>query len=344
MYKLALDVLIPVWAIALPCWVVNGLGRHVWDVPNHSRTQANLTTKMYLVICELLYAFALFFAKMAILAFYWRMFRVTSIKLPIQILTVCSIIWIIIRTFLVTLRCIPLQSFWDPSVKGKCTLKDSTFFFGTILVHVIIDIVILILPVLQIRKLQLPLMQRLGIIAMFMFGIVVCASGMVIVVVSTSYDDHSDDMTWNLTPIFLWATVEVNLVTVSACLPTIRPACNYIFSCGNPASTIGSGSHSYDRGYGRTQAKQSIRLSAIPKSGEADEASSTRQLADNGDRSSLSDFESHALDRYTGNTARVTGPDADGASEDYHEQPGFHGIMVKNETTIQVATTRIRRE
>ncbi|KAF4991216.1 hypothetical protein FDECE_14108 [Fusarium decemcellulare] len=280
------------WAVALPCWIVNGLGRHVWDVPIHSRIQANLTTKMYLVICELLYAFALFFAKMAILAFYWRMFRVTSIKLPIQILTVCSIIWIIIR----------------------------------------------------IRKLQLPLMQRLGIIAMFMFGIVVCASGMVIVVVSTSYDDHSDDMTWNLTPIFLWATVEVNLVTVSACLPTIRPACNCIFSCGNPTSTIGSGSHSYDRGYGRTQAKQSIRLSAIAKSGEADEASSTRQLADDGDRSSLSDFESHALDRYTGNTARVTGPDVDGASDNYHEQPGFSGIMVKNETTIQVATTRIRRD
>ncbi|KAL9575841.1 hypothetical protein ACKAV7_000004 [Fusarium commune] len=164
---------------------------------------------------------------MAILAFYWRMFCVTSIKLPIQILACSSIIWIIIRTdisaitFLVTLRCIPLQAFWHPSVPGSCTLKDSQFFFGTILIPAIIDIAILILPVLQIRKLQLPLVQRLGIIIMFMFGIIICASGVVIVVVSTWYNDHPDDMTWNLTPIFLWATVEVNLVTVSGTLPPV---------------------------------------------------------------------------------------------------------------------------
>lgn len=52
---------------------------------------------LILYVAELFYATALFCAKGSILSFYWRMFRVTNIKLPIQILACCSLIWIIIR-------------------------------------------------------------------------------------------------------------------------------------------------------------------------------------------------------------------------------------------------------
>lgn len=53
--------------------------------------------KLLLYIAELFYAFALFFGKMSILCFYWRLFSVTDIKIPIQVLMVLSILWIIIR-------------------------------------------------------------------------------------------------------------------------------------------------------------------------------------------------------------------------------------------------------
>ena len=38
---------------------------------------------------------------------------------------------------------------------------------------------------------------------------------MVIIVVSTQFDAASEDITWNLAVIIIWASVEVNLVTVS---------------------------------------------------------------------------------------------------------------------------------
>lgn len=44
----------------------------------------------------------------------------------------------------------------------------------------------------------------------------VCIAGLVIVGVSTTFDNTSPNMTWNLAPIIIWATVEVNLVTISS--------------------------------------------------------------------------------------------------------------------------------
>lgn len=67
-------------------------------------------------------------------------------------------------------HCVPVQAFWNSSVKGTCKIKDSKFFFGTVLAHLIIDIAILVLPIMQIRTLQLPIAKKTAVIAMFMFG------------------------------------------------------------------------------------------------------------------------------------------------------------------------------
>lgn len=42
---------------------------------------------------------------------------------------------------------------------------------------------------------------------------------MVIIVASTQFDAKSENLTWNLTTIVIWASVEVNLVTVSSKYP-----------------------------------------------------------------------------------------------------------------------------
>ncbi|KIL93007.1 hypothetical protein FAVG1_04188 [Fusarium avenaceum] len=329
------------WVVIIPLWIEEGLGLHINEIKS-TKTKAEILMQngLLLYVAELFYATALFCAKASILSFYWRMFRVTNIKLPIQILGGCALIWIIIRTIMGIFHCIPVNRFWDASAGGSCAIEDKKFFFGTILVHVILDIAILALPILQIRKLQLPTLQKIGIMLMFVFGIVICASAMVIIVASTQFDATSEDLTWNLCTIVIWASVEVNLVTVSTCLPTVRPACLYIFSCGNPSSQIGSGSNSYGGpSYGRSQTKNTIRLSTLPNNKDNDESSSTHQLADSEQgRGSMSDFETHAMDRYRGNVATVTGPSHErGSDDEFHTGTSFGGIMVKNETTVRVS-------
>jgi predicted neutral ceramidase superfamily lipid hydrolase len=54
---------------------------------------------------ELFYAFSLASAKLAILGFYWRMFKTSNLKRPIQVLVGCTIIWTTLR---VCVSCHPL--------------------------------------------------------------------------------------------------------------------------------------------------------------------------------------------------------------------------------------------
>ncbi|KAL6399398.1 hypothetical protein AUP68_17946 [Ilyonectria robusta] len=150
-----------VWVAMIPLWLnKGGLGLHVTDITWMTVSEAVSRSKRYLYIGELVYSVALFCAKASLLLFYWRIFSVSSIKLPIQILFGCAVIWVICRAY------------WDLTITdARCDIDDKKFFLGSLIVHVAIDIGIMILPIIQIQKLQLPRLQKIGVIFMFGVGI-----------------------------------------------------------------------------------------------------------------------------------------------------------------------------
>jgi hypothetical protein len=86
------------WVVIIPLWIEEGLGLHINDIKSKkTKAEILMQNSLLLYVAELFYATALFCAKASILSFYWRMFRVTNIKLPIQILGASALIWIIIR-------------------------------------------------------------------------------------------------------------------------------------------------------------------------------------------------------------------------------------------------------
>ena len=100
------------------------------------------------------------------------MFKRSGIRIPIQILFGLSIIWLIAQILMLTLQCTPTKAYWDLSQQAlKCHINESIFFFGQVLTHVLLDISILALPIIQVWKLHLPLGQKIGVITLFMFGI-----------------------------------------------------------------------------------------------------------------------------------------------------------------------------
>lgn len=114
-----------------------------------------------------------------------------------------------------TFHCIPVEKFWRSEIPGHCDIDSSKFFFGTVLVHFFIDITVLALPMIEVRKLQLPIRQKLGVMSMFCFGFFVCAASIVVMVLSNHLDQTSIEVPWNISPIVIWATAEVNLAVVS---------------------------------------------------------------------------------------------------------------------------------
>ncbi|KAJ8132426.1 hypothetical protein O1611_g1198 [Lasiodiplodia mahajangana] len=68
------------------------------------------------------YFYQQFFAKLSILALYYRLFKVNpKFKRGIDALVAYHAIWITVSTFLISFICRPLAKFWDSRVAGQCT-------------------------------------------------------------------------------------------------------------------------------------------------------------------------------------------------------------------------------
>ncbi|KAH8646671.1 hypothetical protein BX600DRAFT_154444 [Xylariales sp. PMI_506] len=359
------------WLAVLPLWMnEGGLGLHIENMAGTSAEVTISRMRLFLYIAEIIYAFGMFFAKMSILFFYWRLFNITRLRYPIIALMGAAIIWIIIRTFMAIFHCVPVQAFWNFTPGAVCNIDDKKFFFGSVLAHVCLDFLILSLPLLEIRRLQLRLIQKVGIMAMFLFGILICVCALGIIVETSKFNEASPDLTWNISNIAIWATAEVNLITISACFPTIRPAFVHLFGRFIPKSSWGSSAQSYGQSHRyRSPNLRSIKLNTIPTDdddGLADDAGltynqlarsmATKTPATAAARGALGDynrvrggggppavergrlgksFETYALDRQR-SVRRVDtalAPDSDGS--DLEKE--WRGIYVTTETIVRIS-------
>lgn len=199
-----------------------------------------------LFVLEMFYIPSLSFSKLAILAFYWRIFNsVRSAKVSIIILAIIAILWLAVRVSLRVwlcqipaadrvsqlvlniLHCIPVHAYWDTSVAGaNCPYRDLSVYHGNVslqYIHLLADVALLIIPALQVQKLRLNRAKKFGLTALFMFGIFVCVATIAVIVYSTKYDpSSSNEFSWDISSIFIWTIAEVNLAIASSELRSPR--------------------------------------------------------------------------------------------------------------------------
>lgn len=66
--------------------------------------------------------------------------------------------------------CDPIAKNWDATItEGKCVDK-AAIYLGNAAINAITDIMILLLPIPMVLKLQMPRVQKIGLIGMFAFG------------------------------------------------------------------------------------------------------------------------------------------------------------------------------
>lgn len=130
-------------------------------------------THLLLWIGSLTYASSIASSKISFLCFYWRLFQFTSIRIPIQILLVTSVVWIIVRTFLTIFQCVPVEAIWDQrDCDSHRRINQSDFFFGSVLVHCLMDVMILVLPIFPVSQMHLSRSKKLGVVGLFSSGVV----------------------------------------------------------------------------------------------------------------------------------------------------------------------------
>lgn len=77
--------------------VCDGLALHRAEISWMTPSQSLKAARMNLFFLVVFYALAVGFAKIAVLALYWRMFSLGRLRYPIIVLTICSVLWTVIR-------------------------------------------------------------------------------------------------------------------------------------------------------------------------------------------------------------------------------------------------------
>jgi hypothetical protein len=81
-------------------------------------------------------------------------------------------VWFVLRTFMLIFRCVPVQSLWDYSIEDKvCNIDSDKFFMGTITTHFLLDLIILVLPLVEVFHLRMKIGQKMAVAGLFLIGI-----------------------------------------------------------------------------------------------------------------------------------------------------------------------------
>ncbi len=118
-----------------------------------------------------IYNFSLGSVKLAILAFYYRVFSTVIFRRVVVFFGAIICLWLFGISVSVGLLCVPIERFWNRTIPGKCMDLLSFSYFQNIS-NLVTDVIIFLLPVPLILRLQTSLQQKLALCGVFCIGVV----------------------------------------------------------------------------------------------------------------------------------------------------------------------------
>ncbi|KAI1419417.1 hypothetical protein F5Y12DRAFT_778033 [Xylaria sp. FL1777] len=191
---------------------------HQWDL--HLVDLIEFT--YILQIGGVLYSVALPLLKASILLEWTRLFVPQGTRNSFwwlcMVLVGIQLSFLVASVFALCFTCIPYQKIWDFTIPGKC-IKKSEVEITSAAIHFASDVVILILPQKVIWSLQMSLKKKLGVSFIFSLGVLACLSA-VLRLVSTVKYSTTDDVTYAVSAVVLWALAEMTCGFIVLGMPT----------------------------------------------------------------------------------------------------------------------------
>ncbi|KXH33489.1 hypothetical protein CSAL01_11509 [Colletotrichum salicis] len=184
----------------------SGFGRHHQDVSISDYEQFLKLT----IATSATYSYGLALAKMSFAVLYIRMLpdrRLVMMNKAIILFLCCQAIE---ESLIPIFQCKPIAKAWTVGMEGSCLDLPVLWWSG---------------PIPTLWKLQLPLVKRLGLIAMLSLGLLVVAISVIRMhsVTEMGIDDTPDKIAKDdlATPI-LWSEAEISTLIVCSCVPSLR--------------------------------------------------------------------------------------------------------------------------
>ncbi|CAN8097131.1 unnamed protein product [Discula destructiva] len=195
-----------------------GMGRHLWDEP----VAWIVPTYKWFTIATFVYVALTGTIKLTFLFFYYRVFSPRSSTKYTIIGGIVFVCCLNTGLFFATIfECTPVERSWNTSLPGHCfRAKVLPYFSGV--TSSATDLFVLVLPMKLVWGLNLNSARKLRLVAIFGLGIFSCVASLIrLGMTRVLYD--SDDATWTVASIDIWATIEVDVGIICSCL-IIMPA------------------------------------------------------------------------------------------------------------------------
>ncbi|GAW17944.1 hypothetical protein ANO14919_074130 [Xylariales sp. No.14919] len=226
----------------------NPLGPHQWNVPLSHFNASFMGRTLASIV---LFSLSSGFVKTALLSLYLRVFSPNrTARLMIWAGVATIVVFYLIAIALNIRFCIPLsmttpvpdQDEWAKKLKASnCSQPVYNLNAAVGLFGVISDLYVLIIPVSMVYKLRIPRNKKIGILGIFLTGLLAVASS----ITSTAFRFHqlkSYDFTWDSIPSYTLRAAELNIGLICNCMPVVFVVLKRIFqprpcSSGKKAAT-----------------------------------------------------------------------------------------------------------
>ncbi|KAK8052451.1 hypothetical protein PG993_003836 [Apiospora rasikravindrae] len=174
-----------------------------------------------LIGLQFTWVISLSLCKISILLLYRKLFPTPLIHWA-SLATSCLIAaWAIATIMAGCLICQPISKNWDLTMTdGHCGDQVLSFTI-TGVINLITDVMVLVLPLPNLYKLQVPIQQRVVLVGVFSLGFLTCAVSAVRIHYLSSMD--YSDLTFSMKYSNIFSGLEPSAAITLACIPLMRP-------------------------------------------------------------------------------------------------------------------------
>lgn len=191
-------------------------GQHDWLVPPQRLIELRKT--FYFV--QMSYCLSINLAKISILCLYLRIFVEKGFRRLTKVSITLIVLHIVAFLFTLIFQCLPISAIWTLR-PATCVNIAVVALIGAVL-SIVEDIFIILLPIWELRKLNLSKKKKIALAFTFAFASFASIASVIrLRFIFTA--NHAVDISWNNVDIQIWSDIEMCTAIICSCILCIRP-------------------------------------------------------------------------------------------------------------------------
>lgn len=199
-----------------------GWDRHAYDI----LFDKFVPTSKIAMSAKVVFTAAATFTRLSLHCFYYRLVAdsgKTWFKWLIHANVVYTVGIFISFTFIAIFLCHPVKNYWTLTAPANSCMDEGYVTLVCGILNCVADFATTITPIPLVMGLHMPRRQRIAVAILFGLGIIVTVAGVVRTWYIYASLIKSYDQTWYAYPLWIAATVEIDLGVICASAPVLRP-------------------------------------------------------------------------------------------------------------------------